>query len=110
MSTFLKNYKGILLLIGGIIAGSIVGVIFGDRTAIIKPIGDIFLNLLFTAVVPLVFFAISSAIANIERSQQFGKLMGVMFFVFAATVFVSAFITAVGAWLYPIHQQLAGKA
>lgn len=110
MSTFLKNYKGILLLIGGIIAGSIVGVIFGERTAIIKPIGDIFLNLLFTAVVPLVFFAISSAIANIERSQQFGKLMGVMFLVFGATVLIAAFITAVGAWLYPVHQQLVGKA
>lgn len=103
MNNFLKNYKGILLLIGGIIAGSIAGIIFGGRTIIIKPIGDIFLNLLFTAVVPLVFFAISSAIANIEKSQQFGKLIGVMMAVFVVTILIAAFVTVVGAWIYPMH-------
>lgn len=103
MKDFFKNYKGLLLLIGGIVAGSIVGIIYGDRTIVIKPIGDIFLNLLFTAVVPLVFFAISSAISNIERPQQFGKLIGVMMFVFIATVLIAALVTVVGAWLYPMH-------
>ena len=103
---FLKNYRSILLLIGGIIVGSIVGVVFGSRTAVIKPLGDIFLNLLFTAVVPLVFFAISSAIANIDRSQQFGKLVSVMMFVFVGTLLIAAFITVIGSWLYPVHQQI----
>lgn len=107
MNNFLTNYKGILLLIGGIIAGSIVGVVFGDRTIVIKPIGDIFLNLLFTAVVPLVFFAISSAIANIEKSQQFGKVIGVMMAVFLFTILMAAFVTVVGAWVYPMHHLAA---
>lgn len=105
-NSFLKNYREILLLVGGIIAGSIVGIVFGSRTAAIKPLGDIFLNLLFTAVVPLVFFSISSAIANIDRSQQFGKTIAVMIFVFACTILIAAFITVLAAWLYPVHQQI----
>jgi Na+/H+-dicarboxylate symporter len=110
MNHFFKNYKGILLLIGGIIAGSMAGILLGEKTIAIKPIGDIFLNLLFTAVVPLVFFAISSAISNIEKSQQFGKLIGAMMFVFIATVLVAAFVTVVGAWLYPMHHLAASHA
>jgi Na+/H+-dicarboxylate symporter len=107
---FLKNYRGILLLLGGIIAGSILGVIFGSRIEVIKPIGDIFLNLLFTAVVPLVFFAIASAIANIEQSNRFGKLIWAMLVVFVGTLLIAAFITVVTAWLFPIHQTLDSKA
>jgi L-cystine uptake protein TcyP (sodium:dicarboxylate symporter family) len=73
MNSWLKNYKGILLLISGIITGSIAGAVLGDKVKLIKPIGDIFLNLLFTAVVPLVFFAITSAISGLNKSQKLGK-------------------------------------
>jgi len=103
---FLRNYRGILLLICGIITGSIVGIILGNRTSVLKPIGDIFLNLLFTAVVPLVFFAIATAVANINRSEQFGKLLGVMSIVFISTLLVAAFITIITAWFFPLHQSL----
>lgn len=103
---FLKNYKDILLLICGIIAGSIAGIVLGSRTSVLKPIGDIFLNLLFTAVVPLVFFAIATAIANINRSEQFGKLMVVMPLVFIITLLIAAFITLMTAWLFPLNQSL----
>ncbi|HXH99639.1 MAG TPA: dicarboxylate/amino acid:cation symporter [Sphingobacteriaceae bacterium] len=102
----LKNYSSILLLICGIIAGSILGLLFGKDIAIIKPIGDIFLNLIFTAVIPLVFFAISSAIANVDRSQKIGKLLGIMSLVFTGTVLIAAFLTIVAIWLFPIHQGL----
>ncbi|HEY1024105.1 MAG TPA: dicarboxylate/amino acid:cation symporter [Sphingobacteriaceae bacterium] len=107
---FFKNYRGILLLIGGIIAGSILGLIFGEDISMIKPVGDIFLNLLFTAVVPLVFFAIASAIANVNRSQKIGRVMGVMIVVFLATVLISAFLTVVSIWFFPIHETSAGGA
>ena len=52
--TFLNNYGNIFLMLGGVLAGCILGLVFGERVEVIKPIGDIFLNLLFTAVVPLV--------------------------------------------------------
>jgi Na+/H+-dicarboxylate symporter len=69
-NSFLKNYSGILLLLGGIFAGSILGLVFGKGVEIIKPLGNIFLNLLFTAIIPLMFFTIASSIANLQKKQQ----------------------------------------
>ncbi|SFM95997.1 Na+/H+-dicarboxylate symporter [Chitinophaga sp. YR627] len=108
MRNILKNYSSLLTLLGGIIAGSILGLIFGQRVEVIKPIGDIFLNLLFTAVIPLVFFAISSAIANIDPGQKLGKVISVMTFVFLGTVLVSAFLTIVAVWIFPLKAVAPG--
>ncbi len=55
MKEVLKNYSGILLLLLGISVGSIIGIAAPDIVDYIKPLGDIFLNLLFVSVVPLVF-------------------------------------------------------
>lgn len=93
-------------LLAGIIAGSIAGLIFGGHIAVIKPLGDIFLNLLFTAIIPLVFFAISDAIANIEAGHKLGRILGVMSLVFLGTILVAAFLTIVAVWIFPIHQQV----
>src|SRR3954454_2462045 len=100
--TFLSNYGNILLMLGGVLAGCILGLVFGEQIEVIKPIGDIFLNLLFTAVVPLVFFTISSSIAGIDQSQKFGRLMGVMLLVFLATVLIAAITCIVAVSLFPI--------
>ena len=93
-------------LICGIIAGSILGMIFGKQAEILKPVGDIFLNLLFVAVIPLVFFAISSAIANLHGEQKLGRIMSIMGLVFLGTVIVAALVTILAVWLFPIHQQV----
>lgn len=105
-SGFLVNYSGIFWLLGGIVAGSILGLFLGETVEIIKPLGDIFLNLLFTAVIPLVFFAIASAIASIDRSKKLGRIMGIMAAVFLGTVLISAFLTIVAVWFFPIHQNI----
>lgn len=110
MRTILKNYSSLLLLLGGIIAGSILGLIFGKQVEVIKPIGDIFLNLLFTAVIPLVFFAIASAIANVDPGQKLGKVISVMGVVFVGTVLVSAFLTIVAIWFFPLKAVTTGPA
>jgi len=102
MRTLLKNYSSILLMLAGIIAGSILGLIFGKSVEIIKPVGDIFLNLLFTAVIPLVFFCIASAIANVDAGQKLGKIMSVMTLVFLGTILISAFLTIVCIRLFPL--------
>jgi len=91
-------------LITGIIAGSLAGIVLGTQAEILKPIGDIFLNLLFVAVIPLVFFAISSAIANLQGSQKLGRIMGVMSVVFLGTLIMAALLTIVALWLFPIGQ------
>src|SRR3954462_3007989 len=101
--SFINNYGNIILMLGGVLTGCILGIVFGERVEVIKPIGDIFLNLLFTAVVPLVFFTISSSIAGIDQSQKFGKLMLVVLLVFIGTVSLAAITTIIGVSLFPIN-------
>ena len=104
--SFLKNYKSILLLLGGILAGSILGLVFGKGVEVIKPLGDIFLNLLFTAIIPLIFFTIASSIANLEKSEKLGKLFVIVIGVFLSTVLISAILMIVGVLLFPIQQDI----
>ncbi|CAC9972775.1 dicarboxylate/amino acid:cation symporter [Flavobacterium panici] len=104
---FLQNYSSILLLLGGIIIGSIFGLVFGEKVLIIKPIGDIFLNLLFTAIIPLIFFTIGSSIANLERTEKLGKLFVIMILVFLATILISGIVMICAVYLFPIHQDIA---
>ncbi|WP_160713220.1 dicarboxylate/amino acid:cation symporter [Chitinophaga solisilvae] len=103
---FIRNYGSIVMLLGSIIAGSIAGLIMGENVTYIKPVGDIFLNLLLTAVVPLVFFAIATAIAHIDASHRLGKVMGVMSLVFLSTLLIAAFLTIVAVWIFPVHQHV----
>lgn len=105
--SWIKNYSGMFWLLTGIIAGSAAGIIFGKQAEIVKPIGDIFLNMLFVAVIPLVFFCISSAIANLQGTQKLGRIIGVMSATFLVTVLIAALITIAAVWLFPIHQNLA---
>ena len=102
--SFLKNYSSIILLLGGIFVGSVLGLVFGKDVAVIKPLGDIFLNLLFTAIIPLVFFTIASSIASLEKTEKLGKLLAIVLGVFLFTVLVSAILMLVGVLLFPIQQ------
>lgn len=103
---FIKNYSSILLLLGGIVAGSILGLVFGKDVEIIKPLGDIFLNLLFTAIIPLIFFTITSSIANLEKTERLGRLFVVMVAVFLGTLLISAIVMIIAVYLFPIHQNI----
>src|SRR5699024_5136223 len=86
----LKAYRFPLILLSSIFIGSIVGFIFGEKANVIKPLGDIFINLLFMVVIPLVFFSISSAIANMDSMRRLGKIMGSMMTVFIVTGIISS--------------------
>lgn len=101
--SWIHNYSGIFWLLGGIIIGSIIGIVFGKQAQVIKPIGDIFLNLLFVAVIPLVFFSIASAIANVNGTQKLGKIIGVMAATFLGTVLIAAVVTIIAVTLFPIY-------
>ena len=103
---FLKSYSSVLLLLGGIIIGSIFGLVFKEKVAVIKPVGDIFLNLLFTAIIPLVFFTITSSIANLEKTEKLGRLFVVMIAVFLGTLLISAIVMIIAVSLFPIHENI----
>lgn len=88
----LKNYKSSIILIISVIIGGIIGLIMGERASIFEPLGTIFLNLIFTILIPLVFFSISSAIANMDSTKKLGKILAVTIIVFALTAIISGII------------------
>jgi Na+/H+-dicarboxylate symporter len=102
MKEVLKNYSGIILLLLGITIGSIIGIVAPDVVYYIKPLGDIFLNLLFVSVVPLVFFAVSNSIASLEQQSKFGKIMVTMAFTFLFFILTAAVFTICAVYLFPV--------
>lgn len=92
MKKILKNYKSTIILIGGIILGTIVGLVFKEKAAVLSPLGDIFINLMFVVIVPLVFLTISSSIIKMENPKRLGKIMIVIILVFLLMSLVAAFI------------------
>lgn len=72
---FLKQWRFTFILICSVIGGALLGYYIGPKAQNLKPLGDVFLNLLFTAVVPLVFFSLSSAIASNSDIKRLGRMM-----------------------------------
>lgn len=97
---FLKNYASSLILLMTILIGGFLGVILGEKAIIFEPIGNLFLNLIFTLLVPIVFFSISSSIANMESSKKLGKILGTTIIVFAITAIISGIIGVISFKLF----------
>lgn len=102
--SFLKNYGFSLLLLGSIFLGSILGVFLKEKAAVVKPLGDIFLNLLFTIVVPLVFFSISSAVAAMTSAERLKKILAWMMVIFTVTGVISSALMVFCVKVYPPAQ------
>lgn len=95
MWKFVKKYWFPISILLSIIIGSLWGSYLGNRASILKPIGDIFLNLMFTIVVPLVFFTISSSIASMIDLKRLGKIMGYSLIVFTITCIIASVVMLV---------------
>ena len=70
-----KNYKMTLLLLLAIILGAVVGLTFGEDAAVLSPLGDLFLNLLFIIIVPLIFLTITTSIAKMKQPKRLSKII-----------------------------------
>ncbi|MDD5234449.1 MAG: dicarboxylate/amino acid:cation symporter [Syntrophales bacterium] len=101
IKVFLKSYRFSVILLVSIIAGAAAGYTLGPDAAGLKPLGDIFLNLLFVTVVPLVFFSISSAIAGMPDVRRLGRIMLCMIVIFVLTGIVASVIMIIAVQLYP---------
>ena len=99
MWKFVKKYWFPISILLSIIIGSLWGSYLGERAIILKPIGDIFLNLMFTIVVPLVFFTISSSIASMIDLKRLGKIMGYSLIVFTTTCIIASVVMLVSVKL-----------
>lgn len=90
------TYQTSLWLIVSAAAGAFLGLVLKEKSIVLKPFGDIFLNLLFTAAVPLVFFSIASAAASLSEPKQLGRILSVMLIIFILTGIISSLFMLTG--------------
>lgn len=107
-----KNYRFMAIMIGSMILGAILGwvwpvvkdaednVISAGATTL-KPLGTVFINMMFCIVVPLVFASISSAVANMKSRKRAGKIMGTTVATFAVTGAIAAVIMFLLVKIFP---------
>lgn len=98
MKKIWKNYKSTIILLLSIIIGTIIGLIFKEKACILSPLGDIFLNLMFVVIVPLIFLTITSSIIKMENPKRLGKIMITILIVFAVMTIIAALIGVVSSY------------
>jgi Na+/H+-dicarboxylate symporter len=91
----IKNYTSTILLLLGILIGGVCGMIFGEDAAVVKPVGDIFMNFMYVLVVPIVCLSVSSAMCTMKRSNMAGRVLVNTLLVFL----VMSVVLAVLSWL-----------
>lgn len=98
-----KNYAFLAVMLGAMVLGAVCGWIFPIVTdadgntvsagaTVLKPLGTLFINLMFCIVVPMVFASISSAVANMQSRKRAGKIMGATIGTFVITGAIAAVI------------------
>lgn len=103
----IKSYTFPIILITSIILGGLTGYFFGRSALWLKPLGDIFLNLIFTVIVPLIFFSVSSAIARAGSVGKLGTIIFYMSLVFLFTGLIAAIYAMCTVLLFPPAQDVS---
>ncbi|WP_162045571.1 dicarboxylate/amino acid:cation symporter [Vibrio taketomensis] len=77
----LEPYRSSIVLLLALVAGATLGIVSPELALKVKPIGQIFLNLLFMIIVPLVGISVMSSIAEMTDLKKLGKLLGLVLIV-----------------------------
>ena len=100
------------IMLGAMLLGALTGwfwpiakaadgsTISGGAT-VLKPLGTVFINMMFCIVVPLVFASISSAVANMKSRRRAGKIMGITVGTFVVTGAIAAVIMFLLVKVFP---------
>ena len=99
---FIKNYRSMIILLLFIIVGAIVGLVWGSGASVLKPLGELFLNMLLVVIVPLIFLSISTAIYKMKQPKRMGKILVTTFLVFLATSVVAVLIGVVSTYSFKL--------
>lgn len=102
MNAFLKNYGATLLLLAGIALGALCGVLWPVAAHAVKPVGTLFLNLIFVMIVPLVFFSTASAVCKLRGSGMLGRTVVTILAVFLGMSLVAALVGLLGTARFPL--------
>lgn len=96
----MRNYIQTALLLLGVSAGAACGALAGPSASIVKPVGEIFLNLTFVLVVPVVFFSVANSVRKLTTQRQLWRVLSRAVLVFLAGSAVAGILTWVvcGFW------------
>ena len=99
-----EAYRFSIILIGAIVIGSVIGATFGEKAKVLKPFGDLFINGMFTIVVPLVLVTISSSISSMNDMKRLRSILKNLILVFVSTGAVAAIIILIVVNIFPPAQ------
>lgn len=92
MKKIFKNYKSTIIMFISVIVGTLIGVIFKEKATILKPFGTLFINLLLTIIVPLIFLTLSTSIGKMKEPKRLGKIIITIIGIFVLTSLISVLI------------------
>ena len=72
-----------------VIIGVICGLVFKEKAQVVKPLGDLFLNLLLVIIVPLIFFTITSSISKMNEKKRLSKILTSTIIIFLITSIIA---------------------
>ena len=87
-----KSYKQSIILLVAIILGAIAGMVFKEKVTVVKPLGDVFINLMFVIIIPLVFLTVSTSISKMKQPKRLGKIMGTTIFIIVITSIIAVLV------------------
>ncbi len=118
MRRSLKSYLASLSIILGIVIGGIIGYVLGPEgisfsafgqmwhlsSTTFKPVGQLFLNMMFVTIVPLVFVSILASITKTKQGMRLKRILLSAVFVFVSTASIIAVVSYFGfLWYDPIR-------
>ena len=98
MKKFWSNYKQTIILVASLILGAIAGLIFKEKTSIVKPLGDLFMNLMFVIIVPMIFLTITTSIAKIKQPKRLGKVISTILITFVITSLIAVVVGLISTY------------
>ncbi|MEZ9196702.1 dicarboxylate/amino acid:cation symporter [Shewanella sp. 10N.286.54.B9] len=114
----LQPYRSSIILLSALLIGGAIGIVLPDLALSLKPIGQVFLNLLFMIIVPLVAISVTSSIARMTDLKKLGIILITLFMVSIAMAIIPA-VSIVGLALafdpaqgvvLDLHQQVEAGA
>ena len=96
----IKNYRFSIILLSGVIVGAILGLVLKEKAAVLQPFADIFLNMVFCLIVPVVFVSIANSIANMANLKKLGKVLTIFFGVIVIGGFITSILAVVSVKMF----------
>ncbi|WP_188454212.1 dicarboxylate/amino acid:cation symporter [Virgibacillus oceani] len=87
-------------IVGAFVLAIIVGLIFGERTTFIQPLGDLFLRLIKFIIVPLILSTIIVGVTSAGDMKKLGRLGGKTISYYLVTSFIAITIGLVAGFIF----------